>query len=82
MLPDNLAKVSIVALHERPPTRQQLHELLRFKLRRSVPFRMEDAVVAWQQIPSEGSEISVLAAVMLRSVVEHYEAVLEAVKTL
>lgn len=78
VLPDNLAKVSIVPLSERPPSRQQLHELLRFKLRRSVPFKMEDAVVSWQQIPSEGPGISVLAAVMLRSVVEHYEAVLEA----
>lgn len=79
VLPDNLAKVSIVALSERPPTRQQLHELLRFKLRRSVPFRMEDAVVSWQQIPADGPGVVVLAAVMLRSVVEHYEAVLEAV---
>lgn len=78
VLPDNLAKVSIVTLPERPPTRQMLHELLRFKLRRSVPFRMEEAVVSWQQLPGDGPELSVLVAVMLRSVAEQYESVLEA----
>jgi type IV pilus assembly protein PilM len=78
VLPDNLAKVSIVTLPERPATRQMLHELLRFKLRRSVPFRMEDAVLSWQQIPGDGPELSVLVAVMLRSVVEQYETVVEA----
>jgi len=78
ILPDNLAKVSIVTLPEKPRTRKQLMELLRFKLRRSVPFRLEDAVLTASVLPGPGPEVGVLVAVMLRSVVEPYEAACEA----
>jgi hypothetical protein len=77
VLPDNLAKVSMVTLPERPASRKQLDEVLRFKLRRSVPFRLEDAVFSWQVIPDAARETTVLVAVMLRSVVEQYESVVE-----
>jgi type IV pilus assembly protein PilM len=74
ILPDNLAKISIVTLPERPPSRKQLLEVLRFKLRRAVPFRMEEATLAYQILPGGTSEgVDVLVAVMLRSVVEQYE---------
>ena len=78
ILPDNLAKVSIVTLPERPANRKRLAEILRFKLRRSVPFRLEDAVVSSYALPGEGPEVNFLVAVMLRSVVEQYEAAFEA----
>jgi type IV pilus assembly protein PilM len=78
ILPDNLAKVSIVTLPERPATRKQLREMLRFKLRRSVPFRLEEAVISSWVLPGAGPELNVLVAVMMRSVVEQYEAAFEA----
>ncbi len=74
VLPDNLAKVSIVSLPERPPARRQLEEILRFRLRRSVPFRLEESVISHQVLPGDGPGIDVLVAVMLRSVVEQYES--------
>jgi len=78
ILPDNLAKVSIVTLPERPATRKALREMLRFKLRRSVPFRLEDAAISSYAIPGPGPEVHLLVAVMMRSVVEQYEAAFEA----
>jgi len=78
ILPDNLAKVSIVTLPERPATRKQLREMLRFKLRRSVPFRLEEAAISSWALPGPGPELNLLVAVMLRSVVEQYEAAFEA----
>jgi len=78
ILPDNLAKVSIVTLPERPATRKQLREMLRFKLRRSVPFRLEEAVISSWALPGSGPEFNALVAVMMRSVVEQYEAAFEA----
>jgi type IV pilus assembly protein PilM len=51
VLPDNLAKISLVSLPERPPSSRRLDEVLRFKLRRAVPFRLEDAVLAHQVLP-------------------------------
>lgn len=78
VLPDNLAKVSIVTLPERPATRKHLRELLHFKLRRSVPFRLEEAAISSFALPGPGPELNLLVAVMLRSVVEQYEAAFEA----
>ena len=78
ILPDNLAKVSIVSLPERPATRKQLREMLRFKLRRSVPFRLEDAAISSWSLPGPGPELHLLVAVMMRSVVEQYEAAFDA----
>jgi len=78
ILPDNLAKVSIVTLPERAATRKQLREMLRFKLRRSVPFRLEEAAISSWVLPGPGPEQNLLVAVMLRSVVEQYEAAFEA----
>ena len=70
VIPDNVAKISLLSLPERPPTRKQLEEILRFKLRRSVPFRMADAVISYQVIPAEGKAVSVLVALMHRLVVQ------------
>lgn len=78
VLPDNFAKVSIVTLPERPVQRKLLHELVRFKMRRSVPFRLEDAAISSFALPGPGPELHVLVAVMLRSVVEQLEAAFEA----
>ncbi|HET9298436.1 MAG TPA: pilus assembly protein PilM [Candidatus Polarisedimenticolaceae bacterium] len=78
VLPDNLAKISLVSLPERPSSARRLDEVLRFKLRRAVPFRLEDAVLTHQVLPGEGAGVTVLVAVMLRGVVEQYERALEA----
>jgi len=77
VLPDNLAKISLVTLPERPSSVRRLDEVLRFKLRRAVPFRLEDAVLTHQVLPGEGTGVTVLVAVMLRAVVEQYERALE-----
>ena len=78
VLPDNVAKISLVTLPERPASARRLDEVLRFKLRRAIPFRLEDAVLTHQVLPGEGAEVTVLVAVMLRAVVEQYERALEA----
>jgi hypothetical protein len=81
VLPDNLAKISLISLPERPASARQLDELVRFKLRRAIPFRLEEAVLAHQVLPGDGDGVTVLVALMLRSVVEQYERVLEAAGT-
>lgn len=76
VLPDSLAKVTLLQLPEHPTSKRQLSEMVRFKLRKSVPFKLEDAAISYQLVPAEGTETMVLVAVMLRSVVEQYEALL------
>lgn len=79
VLPDNLAKVTLVALPERPGSRRQLEQILRFRMRRAVPFRAEDAVLSYQIVEQQAAGTSVLVAVMRRALVEHYERALAAV---
>ncbi len=78
VIPDNVAKISLLSLPERPPTRKHLEEILRFKLRRSVPFRMDDSVISYQVIPAEGKAVNVLVALMHRLVVEQFETAVRA----
>jgi type IV pilus assembly protein PilM len=78
VLPDNLARVSLMSLPERPPSRRHLDEMVRFKLRKSVPFRLEEATISYQMLPGHTKETHLLVALMLHSVVEPYEQVLEA----
>jgi Tfp pilus assembly PilM family ATPase len=77
VLPDNLAKISLVTLPERPPSRKQLEEAVRFKMRRSVPFRLRDAALSYQVIPGEGKAVTILVALIRRSLIERYEQALE-----
>jgi type IV pilus assembly protein PilM len=79
VLPDNLAKISLMTLPERPGSRRQLEEIVRFKVRRSVPFRLEEAALSYQVLPGEGDGIHVLVALLPRGVVEQYERVLAGV---
>jgi type IV pilus assembly protein PilM len=77
VLPDNLAKISLISLPEKPASRRQLEEIIRFKVRRSVPFRLEDAALSYQVLPGEGKSVTVLVALVRRGVVEQYERVME-----
>ena len=79
VLPDNLAKISLVSLPERPPSRKQLEEAVRFKMRRSVPFRLRDAALSYQVIPGEGKSVTILVALIRRSLVQRCEQALEAI---
>jgi hypothetical protein len=79
VLPDNLAKLSLLRLPERPPSRKQLDEVIRFQTRRTVPFRISDAVMSYQLMPGEGKGVHVLVALVRRALIERYEQALEAI---
>jgi Tfp pilus assembly PilM family ATPase len=81
LLPDNLAKISLVTLPERPSSYKQLLEIIRFKMHRALPFRFSEATLTFQLLPGEGQGLSLLVALMRRALVERYEQVMEAVGT-
>lgn len=79
VLPDAAAKVSLVRFDKVPARAQDLEQLIRWQVRKSVPFRIEDAQVAWQpaaRLPGEGREY--LVTVARRDVVRGYERACEA----
>jgi hypothetical protein len=79
VLPDNLAKLSLLTLPERPPSRKQLGEVIRFQTRRSIPFRVTDAAMSYQLLPSKGKGVQILVALMHRALIERYEQALESI---
>jgi hypothetical protein len=79
ILPDNLAKISLLPLPERPASRKQLDELVRSKMRRAVPFKLDDARLSYQVLAGTGREVSVLVMLTRRALVERLEEALSAV---
>jgi type IV pilus assembly protein PilM len=79
VLPDSVAKVSLVRFEKVPPKLQDLEQLIRWQVRKSSPFRIEDAQVSWQdasEIAGGGREF--LVTVARRDIVEAYERVCDA----
>jgi len=79
VLPDSIAKVSLVRFDKVPAKAQDLEQLIRWQMRKAAPFRIEDAQVAWQPalpLPDGGREY--LVTVARRDVVHSYERVCEA----
>jgi hypothetical protein len=79
ILPDNLAKISLLSLPERPASRKQMDELVKSKMRRAVPFRIDEAGLSYQVLPGEGREVSVLVLMVRRALVERLESTLSAI---
>lgn len=78
VLPDNLAKISLLRLPERPGSPRDLDELVRSRMRRAVPFRLEEARFNQQVFAGEGREVTVLVVLVRKAVVEGLEAAIEA----
>lgn len=79
VLPDTVAKISIVRFEKVPARLADLDQLVRWQVRKAVPFKIEDAQVSWTPglaVPGGGSEF--LVTVARRDIVEKYEAVCEA----
>jgi type IV pilus assembly protein PilM len=73
VIPDNLAKISLLTLPERPSSQRQLDELVRSKMRRAVPFRLEEAAISYQLFPGDGRQVSVLVLLTPRQLIDRFE---------
>jgi type IV pilus assembly protein PilM len=75
VLPDPVARVTLVpALEARGRTRAETEDLLRFRLRKSVPFDIREARMAFAPAGPEPQD-PIVVAVTRRAVVEDYEQV-------
>jgi type IV pilus assembly protein PilM len=79
VLPDSVAKVSLVRFEQAPPRGRDLEAMLRWQVRKTVPFRVDDAQITWadgQTLENGGREFVV--AVARRDVISQYEAAVAA----
>ena len=82
VLPDSVAKVSLIRFEKVPAQTADLDQLIRWQVRKAAPFRIEDAQVAWQpaaELPGGGREF--LVTVARRDIVKSYERACEAAGT-
>jgi type IV pilus assembly protein PilM len=73
VLPDAAVRVVLLDFETLPPKREEAESVVRFRLKKSLPFDVEKAKVSYHVQPSNGS-VRVIAAVALANVVEDYEA--------
>jgi type IV pilus assembly protein PilM len=73
VLPDAAVRVVLLDFETLPPKREEAESVVRFRLKKSLPFDVEKAKVSYHVQPSNGG-VRVIAAVALANVVEDYEA--------
>jgi type IV pilus assembly protein PilM len=78
VVPDTAAKVSLVRFEKVPPKAQDLDQLIRWQKRKAVPFKIEDAQVAWVPgVPQAGGGREFLVTAARRDIIESYEQACE-----
>ncbi len=75
VLPDAAVRVALLDFETLPSKREEAEGVVRFRLRKSLPFDVDKAKVSYQAQASNGA-VRVVAAIALNSVVEEYEAVI------
>ena len=79
VLPDSVGKVSLLRFDKVPPKAMDLDQLVRWQVRKSAPFKSEDAQIAYVPgvaLPGGGREYIVTIA--RRDIIESYERACEA----
>jgi type IV pilus assembly protein PilM len=76
VIPDSVAKVSIIRFEKVPPNAADLSQLVRWQVRKAAPFRIEDAQVTFAPGAAlDGGGREFIVAVARRDVVVEYEQV-------
>ena len=79
MLPDTVAKVSLVRFEKVPAKAQDLDQLIRWQVRKAAPFRIEDAQVSWVPgVALAGGGREFVVTVARRDIDREYERACEA----
>jgi type IV pilus assembly protein PilM len=73
VLPDAAVRVVLLDFETLPPKREEAESVVRFRLKKSLPFDVEKAKVSYHVQPAR-TGVRVIAAVALASVIEDYEA--------
>ena len=75
VVPDTVGRVSLLKFEKVPERRADLTELIRWQTRKSVPFRMEDAQLAFSPAGPDGGTGEFAVVLARRDVVAEYETI-------
>jgi type IV pilus assembly protein PilM len=75
VVPDTAGKVSLVRFEKMPSRAEDLEQLVRWQVRKAVPFPIETAQVSWSPaLRHDDGGQDLVVAMMRRDIVEEYEA--------
>lgn len=72
VLPDAASRISLLDFDTLPERRQEAEGVLRFRLKKSLPFDIDKAAISYEAVRANGS-VKVVAATALQSIVQEYE---------
>ena len=75
LLPDSSAQVALLTQRELPRSPRQATEVIRWQVKKRVPFRVEDARLPFQRFALQDGSERVMVAVALESVIGQYEQI-------
>jgi type IV pilus assembly protein PilM len=78
VVPDYALRMAILDFDEWPDGEEQRLALVRFRLRKSLPFAIEEAQVSFAPQHREGGKVEVLAVAIDRSILREYEDIFTA----
>ena len=78
VVPDDAVRITILQVDSLPSKHTERQEYFRWKLRKSVPFNVESARVAYQELGRNGT-VELLVALMPLAVTEGYERMMESI---
>lgn len=74
ILPDFSARISVLDFDQFPKDPKEQAALIRFRLKRSVPFDVESAVLSYHMQPTVGGKTDVVVVIAPLEIVSRYEA--------
>lgn len=83
LLPDQVVRVFLLHFETFPRRVEEAVPLLRWRLKKSVPFEMDETTVSYMPqplAPNQSGGVSIMAAVALQKVVRQYEELTEALE--
>jgi type IV pilus assembly protein PilM len=78
VIPDYAVRMTILDFQEFPPGEPERDALLRFRLRKSVPFHIEEAQVSYSAQVAEPGRLELLAVAIARPILSEYEEIFTA----
>ena len=79
IVPDTVARVSLLPFEQMPARQSELEQLIRWNVKKSVPFPVEDAVMSYVPTTVDGGITTLAAVVSRRDVIAEYEAITDSI---
>ena len=76
VIPDHLARVALLSFDELPRTRREVIEMVRWKMKKAVPFKVEESTVDYQVLPRAEGGYTLLSVLIPTSILEEHESLL------